>query len=213
MMDGSIVRRDYENAAYWLNKAAESGLPVAMSQLGDLYRAGLGVPADTIQAVELYSRAIEGGLQDAELKLIDLELPRWKSLPIKDAVAAGRSLDTHGAHRAAGVLFSMAIENDSPQADPSDMADAYTGMAEMFTLARGVGYDHDKGLEYYLKGAILGNDKAGRAIAELLEILPDAIHSYYPDISSFAALHGITSPSEDDFSDPEFWIRLNKNEE
>ena len=52
---------DYERAAEWYRKAAESGHPVAQISLAQLYEKGLGVPQDAGEAEKLYRDAFGAG--------------------------------------------------------------------------------------------------------------------------------------------------------
>jgi hypothetical protein len=52
---------DYERAAEWYRKAADSGHPVAQISLAQLYEKGLGVPQDPSTAEKLYRDAFGAG--------------------------------------------------------------------------------------------------------------------------------------------------------
>lgn len=55
---------DGDEAVKWYRRAAEQGHPVALNNLGTLYRTGLpGVPIDNQQAGECYRKAVEAGFQ------------------------------------------------------------------------------------------------------------------------------------------------------
>ncbi|KAG0173665.1 hypothetical protein DFQ28_007994 [Apophysomyces sp. BC1034] len=54
------IKRDYEQAHYWCMKGDDiwpSGLGYCQTSLGDMYRAGLGVPKDLIRSFEYYQKA------------------------------------------------------------------------------------------------------------------------------------------------------------
>ncbi|WP_165046160.1 SEL1-like repeat protein [Adlercreutzia sp. ZJ138] len=51
---GNNVPQDYEQAFYWLNRAAAAGSDSATIVLGELYEAGLGTPQDTEKAATLH---------------------------------------------------------------------------------------------------------------------------------------------------------------
>lgn len=206
LMDGTLVEQDYTNAAFWLGKAAEAGLPVAMSQLADLYRQGLGVDVDSVRAASLYSQAIEGGLHDAELKLLSMQYDNWRVLSPSEALELARHYNAHGAPVIAVTLLEIASEGDAADsADVATLAEAYTGLAEAYTLAKGVGYDHDRALAYYVRGAVLGSPEAARALAELLEILPDSLEPFYQIAVDTASRHSVHVPSATEFKSPEYW--------
>jgi TPR repeat protein len=56
---GRGVERNYKQAAFWVRKAAESGLPIAQSNLAYLYSTGRGVAPDDVQAAMWTRRAAE----------------------------------------------------------------------------------------------------------------------------------------------------------
>lgn len=66
---GRGVERDEKQAAYWYEKAANSGDPAAQRQIGYFYMAGIGVVRDPARAVRWFERAIAGGLMSAKVNL------------------------------------------------------------------------------------------------------------------------------------------------
>ena len=66
---GRGVERDEKRAAYWYEKAANSGDPGAQRQIGYFYQVGIGVERDPARAVQWYERAIAGGLVSAKVNL------------------------------------------------------------------------------------------------------------------------------------------------
>lgn len=167
LTEGRGIEHDYTQAAQWFAKAADAGLPAAMSQLGDLYRTGKGVPTDTLRAERLYRSAIEKGLGDAENKLLAMMHTKFSTLSADEAVKLGLDYYTHNATTTGVVLFEMAAEKEHPK--------ALALLGDAYTHGRGVRYDHDKALEYFYKGAKLGDSSAQYIIGELLEIFPDAL--------------------------------------
>lgn len=65
--------RSYEKAYEWYERAAEQGLPEGMFGMGNLFRDGKGVERDVEKAKKYYSAAFEGGCEDAEEALKQLE--------------------------------------------------------------------------------------------------------------------------------------------
>lgn len=53
--------RDPEEAVHWYSAAADGGSSLAMHNLGDCHRDGIGVPRDEAMAEEWYNRAIAAG--------------------------------------------------------------------------------------------------------------------------------------------------------
>jgi TPR repeat protein len=68
-LTGDGVVQDKKQAAYWYEKAAKAGDPVAELQMGYLYQSGQGVPLDAGQAVHWYQLAAAGGLTNAKVNL------------------------------------------------------------------------------------------------------------------------------------------------
>ncbi len=67
--NGNGVPQDLKLAAYWYEKAAGSGDPLAMNQLGYFYQTGIGVAADPSRAVHWYQLAASSGLLRAKINL------------------------------------------------------------------------------------------------------------------------------------------------
>lgn len=178
----------YEEAAKWLSKAADGGVPSAISMLADLYREGKGVPTDTLQAISLYDRAIEAGVPDAQYKLLAMQHESWSRLAPEEAVRTGLHYYTHRAPTIAVTLFEQAADQGNAQ--------AMALMGDALTRAQGASYDHDKALEYYFRAALAGNPSAQFVIAELLEIFPDAL-----DTIDFAI-----PEKTPEYTDPHYWM-------
>ncbi len=66
---GDGVPQDRKLSAYWYEKAAESGDPVAQNQVGYMYEVGLGMPADPARALHWYQLSAASGFPDATLNL------------------------------------------------------------------------------------------------------------------------------------------------
>ena len=66
---GHGVQRDEKLAAYWYEKAANSGDPGAQEQIGFLYQAGIGVEQNLVRGAEWFERAIAGGSTSAKVSL------------------------------------------------------------------------------------------------------------------------------------------------
>jgi uncharacterized protein len=66
---GRGVPRDEKQAAYWYEKAANSGDPAAQEEIGYFYQAGIGVERDPARAARWFERAVAGGLISAKVNL------------------------------------------------------------------------------------------------------------------------------------------------
>lgn len=193
LIDGGKLVRDYKKAAYWLSRAAADSLPTAMSLLGDLFRDGNGVNNDTLRAASLYEAAGRKGLRDAEMKLIDMMGERWNMLPADSALSLGKSYFLGGLPRAGVTLL------EREDLDGCALANALLGDA--YTRSLGVAYDYEKSMNHFLRAALLGDPGSIRAMAELLEMFPDALSA--PTMQD--TLRELNAPRE--ASDAEYWRR------
>ncbi len=180
LMEGEGVEHDYAKARYWLRRAADEELPVAKAQLGDLYRKGLGVEADTTAARHLYEDAIAGGFLDAQYPLKEMMMPYFATLTPQEMADLGTHYRSINAFDLALALFEMGAQAGN--------ADALTMLGNAYSRGEGVEYSHAKSLEYFYRGAIAGNEDARRAVAELLEVFPDALEEL-PDSLKNSTIH------------------------
>lgn len=67
LVEGRAGRRNAEAGFRWLKLAADNGNIAAQSRVAKLYRAGVGIEADPIEAAAWYILARRGGLIDREL--------------------------------------------------------------------------------------------------------------------------------------------------
>jgi hypothetical protein len=68
-LTGHGVARDEKQAAYWYEKAANSGDPAAQEEIGYFYQAGIGVERDPVRAARWFERAVAGGQISAKVNL------------------------------------------------------------------------------------------------------------------------------------------------
>lgn len=66
---GRGVEKSDEKAAYWYERAANSGDPWAQNQIGYFYQTGIGVQRDPVRAAHWYERAASSGLLSARVNL------------------------------------------------------------------------------------------------------------------------------------------------
>ena len=66
---GLGVRKNYEEAFKWYEKAARAGMPDAQRNLGDMYHYGHGVPQDYYKAFIWYFAASQQGHETAKRSL------------------------------------------------------------------------------------------------------------------------------------------------
>ena len=67
LVEGRAGQRNAEAGFRWLKVAADAGNVAAQSRVAKLYRAGVGIDADPVEAAAWYILARRGGLVDREL--------------------------------------------------------------------------------------------------------------------------------------------------
>jgi TPR repeat protein len=132
-------------AAAWYHRAATQGHRDAQTNLGRLYAAGQGVPADPARAAELWRQAARGGHPVAQY-----------NLALAYHNGSGLSVD-HG--RARHWLIAAAQQ---------DLAAAQFALGQMYRLGSGVAPDLDQALAWYRRAAAQGHPEA-RIQAEALQ--------------------------------------------
>src|SRR3974390_2289954 len=66
---GRGVPQNFAQSAYWYERAANAGAPLAQNQIGYFYQTGLGVQRDLARAAQWYQRAADGGFLKARVNL------------------------------------------------------------------------------------------------------------------------------------------------
>lgn len=127
-LTGKGVPQDLKQAAYWYEKAAGLGDPVAQNQIGYLYQVGLGVAADPVRAIHWYQLAAANGLTDAKVNLAVAYI--WGT----------------GAQRNTATGEQLLLE---AAAKSNSIAAAYLG--DMHYLGIGVSKDEAAGEKWYEK--------------------------------------------------------------
>ena len=178
-MKGEVVPRDTAKARAWFEQAVAAGLPSSQSLLADLL-----LQSDTVRATELYESAASRGLDDAESKLIAVMEDKWNRLDGDSAVSLGRRYYSEGLSRAAVRLFERGICLGN--------AAAMGLLGDAYSKGQGVGYDHDRSVEWFFRGALAGDASSQFVIAELLDMFPDAL-----DGNSVAAMFKAQDGADD----------------
>lgn len=161
------INHDYIEAVGWLTKATEAGLPTSYTQLAELKRRGLGCEPDTLAAINLYEKAINIGVSDAQQRLLAMMGYKWKSLPPDSALSLGLKYYTGRAP----VVGIELIEN----AAKSNNTRALALLGDAYSRGIGVPYNHNLSTEYFLKASLLGNSSAQFILAEVLDFFPDSV--------------------------------------
>jgi len=142
---GRGVPQDYAKSAYWYERAANAGDPLAQNEIGYFYQAGIGVARDPARAVQWYQRAADGGFLEAKVNLGLAYL--WGVGVKKDAQLAY------------DLIHLAAVRN-------CGIADAYLG--EMYYFGLGVPVDHELARAWYERGAHANDSIAENRLAEML---------------------------------------------
>lgn len=142
---GRGVQRSEEMAAFWYEKAANAGDPVAQEEIGYFYQAGIGVPRDPSRAAHWFQLAAAGGRASAKVNLgvaylWGLGVPRDQALALQ--------------------LFHEALDKGSA------VAAGYIG--EAYFLGIGVAKDVSVAQHWYAIGAKMHDPHAQFRLADLL---------------------------------------------
>ena len=84
----SRSRREYEQALYWLTKAAEQGHAQAQQEIGEMYESGHGVPQSYEQAFKWFLKAAESGDRGARIFQIGRAYENGSLFTPKDIIQA-----------------------------------------------------------------------------------------------------------------------------
>lgn len=158
--------QDSVTAVSYLRKAADAGLPQAMTMLADLYAEG---KKDSLEAVSLYERAVGRRFHDAEIKLLNYIGPSLRRLDSASSLSEALRYWRMGAYSIAVELLHN-IGESSPQAPR-----AFSLLGHAYSHGLGVPYNHAEANRNFARAALLGDPAAAFIIAETLEIFPDAL--------------------------------------
>lgn len=143
------VENDYKEAIKWYKKAIEQDYPNAYRNLGICYRDGNGVKQDLKKAEELFSKASELGVEDAnEIKDNMVSSQEDEDAEMHNALDAYNN----GDYETASSIWKKWAERGNA------VAMAYLG--DCYRDGEGVAQDCNEAAEWYRKAADLGNDYA-----------------------------------------------------
>ena len=149
-LTGHGVQQDPKLAAYWYEKAAGFGDPVAQNEIGYFYQTGMGVSPDAVRAVHWYQLSASSGLPRAKVNLGVAYI--W-------GIGVGRNPKT-----AEQLFIEAANKGDS-------MALAFLG--DMYFFGEGVPQDKAAGERWYERAVKMHNNFAayqlGRILSEPIE--------------------------------------------
>jgi hypothetical protein len=142
---GRGVPQDFAKSAYWYERAANAGDPLAQNEIGYFYQTGIGVARDSSRAVQWYQRAADGGFLEAK---VNLGLAYLWGVGVKKDAQLGYDLIHQAAVRNCGI------------------ADAYLG--EMYYFGLGVPVDHEAARGWYERGAHANESISENRLGEML---------------------------------------------
>ena len=119
-LTGKGILRSAADAAYWLEKAAQSGNPEAQNMVGYMYQTGYGVQANAARAMHWYELAAASGSSDAMLNLGVLHMVGLgvAKNPARAAEYFERAVE-RGNGSGAAYLGTMALEGIGVKQDPA----------------------------------------------------------------------------------------------
>ena len=149
---------NYEEAARWMQKAAEQGYAMAQCDIGTMYLHGRGVPTDIEKAMVWYTAAAEQGEMHAQLKL--------------------------GAHYLSGVGVPKDTEQaiswlEKASAQGSPDAAYLLGLLYLGTTPD-VPKDDAKAQEQLRHAVIYGNEEAQKLLQEYFPFIPLSKKDFLP---------------------------------
>ena len=136
---------DLKAAAYWYEKAAGSGDPLAQNEIGYFYQTGVGVSADPVRAAHWFQLAAAGGFLDAKV-----------NLGVAYMWGTGVAQNQHLAQQ----LIREAANKGS--------AIGATYLGDMYNFGVGVRQDQAAAEGWYEKGAKLHNQLAAFRMGTIL---------------------------------------------
>ncbi|MGN0237475.1 MAG: tetratricopeptide repeat protein [Lepagella sp.] len=180
-------------ALHHLRRASDAGLPAAMTLLADCYAAGHLVDKDTLQALDLYHRAISRDFGDARLRLLNMMWDKWRVLPSYELFDTAVGYWEEGESFIATTLIIQLTSRINPmtllsmpeigdtiatqkgEIEREKLGRAYAILGYAYSRGEGVKYDYQLANRFMAYAAILGDPAACSIMAETLEIFPDAL--------------------------------------
>lgn len=181
---GSGVKKDIDSAFYWIRAAADKGDITAAANLGFLLTESEFFPHDENEARKWITIAAEGGVREAQYKLIEIMDSEWKEISGDSALMMGMKYYLGKAPILGVELIKKAAAQKNHQA-LAILGDAYS-------KGIGVPYDHQKSIEYFYLAAQEGNPSAQFIIGEMLEIFPESLP--FTEEKDSGALEDLSTP-------------------
>jgi localization factor PodJL len=153
-LEGDGVPVSEADAAKWLERAAEQGLPVAQYRLGTLYERGRGVPADAAKAVKWYTLAAQAGNRKAMHNLA-VAYASGAGVP-KNLAEAARWFSKAAGLGLSDSQFNLAVLYERGLGVPQSLIDAY----KWYAIAAAGGDTESKARIDALATQLSADDKA-----------------------------------------------------
>jgi len=181
-LDGDGVAVSEPDAAKWLERAAEQGLPVAQYRLGTLYERGRGVPADAVKALHWYELAAQAGNRKAMHNLAVAYASG--SGTQKNLAEAARWFSKAASLGLSDSQFNLAVLYERGLGVPQSLLDAY----KWYAIAAAAGDTESKARIDALATQISADDRAAaQKAADAFKPLPlDPRANVAPQMSDVA---------------------------
>ncbi len=146
-LTGDGAPQDLHQAAYWYEKAAGLGDPLAQNEIGYFYQVGIGVPVDPVRAVHWYQLSASNGLTSAK---VNLAVTYIRGIGVQKSPKTGEKLLMEAANKGNGI--------------------AATYLGDMHLLGVGMPRDEAAAEKWYEKSAkmhsYLGNFRMGMILSD-----------------------------------------------
>ncbi|MCR5820883.1 MAG: sel1 repeat family protein [Bacteroidaceae bacterium] len=163
--------QDYKEAMNYLTKAAKKGSSLAMINIGNIYRSGVGAPKgkDIKEALKWYEKAAKNGYVDAFVNIG--QVYEKESIALIQAKLIKTSIFIDPIDASGNIWENTrvkAVDYYRKAAEMGSALGAYN-MAVLHTSVahQGVARDYHEGLKWYRKAVQLGNKRAMVNIAQM----------------------------------------------
>lgn len=157
------LERDYKQAFKYLSKAAGKGSALAMLNLGNIYKSGVGAPKgkDLKLALEWYEKAAKKGCADAYANIAKIYETEQAGLITARIV----KFKTKDVPNAAWMLWAKSVEYNKLAADNGSAIGAYNlGVSYNLGLI-GLAIDYQESIKWFQRAAEMGYKRAANDLA------------------------------------------------
>lgn len=178
--NGDYVARNIDSALYWIRKSADAGDITAAGNLGYLLTQSDDIPHDYKEALFWLGKAAESGLPSAFTQLGDLYRTGMGCVPdtVKAIALYEKGIKAGAPDSDIRLIHMMRKKWESLPPDTAIVNPRHYGiLGYAYSRGLGVEYNHQKSLENFLKGALLGDPSSEFILGETLEIFPDILNT------------------------------------